>query len=213
MAKSNYKNVAKSFRSKIVVKGRTVIDHQLRIRLGIGCNSYVILSHFVDYPDLNFDKILEKTGMETPAVQKMIAGLESKGLLSFNAKRTKVKVTTKFYSKEKVKDQFKQFWDLSKISSDPKTSAWPDSPVQAKKMFEAAVKEDGFDYIMERRDLYVKVLETDAFQYRSMMTAARFLNPKNKEYSADFEKLLPDFDVKKSDGKTLTKEMVKKQYE
>lgn len=215
MAK-DYKSVAKSFRSEPVVKGRTVIDHQHRIRLNIGCNGYAILDHFRKNPEIDYQKIYEKTGFKENVAKNIILDMKNKGFLSENSAGTKMKVSTKFYSKNKIKEQFDQFWDLSSISTMKKTSVWPDTKVTSKRMFEAAVEEEGFYYIMERRNLYIKFLELEENSYRRIMSAARFLNPKEKEYAAEFEKMIDnssDAPVIPGDSKPITSERLKKEYE
>jgi len=210
MNKEDVKDAAKNFKSKIVVKGKTVIDHKLRIRLNIGCNAYVILDYFKTLRKLDYLEIEKATGFPPEAVDKLIESLYNQQLLTYNKTRTSLKASSKFYNQDLIQRQFNDFWNLKLISKKQKTSAWPDTMERARKAFREAVELEGFDYIMERRNLYIRYLELPELEYRNIMSAARFLSTAYKEYNSNFESFLPQ---ETPAAKPITKKMLDQEYE
>lgn len=206
-----------SFQSEAIVKGKTTIDHNHRVRLGISSDGYVLLDYLSEkkglYPVADFYQgLYERTGINSIDGYNLLNKLLGKNLI--------IIVDEKIYASEKFTKWtnqdydklFDKFWDLSDISTMKKTRNWPGSKQFALIKFIKVLKSETFEYIMQQRNLYVRYLEDPEREFQRMMVATRWLNPDKKEYAAEYHKFL-DIDIEETKPESITIDKLREQYE
>ncbi len=169
-------------RDKSHVKGVTIINHAIRIDLGLTLREYTVLD-FIRVWHINNKKKSQAitygdfwiaTGLMNRNISRIYALMKDKGLL-FKDVDGKVKTTKKwniYFEDHSV--SFESIWKIYKVGV--KNKAW--------EAFNKSLKIDSFENIMAGVQRYLKFLEqTDQFP----LHVSTFLYWKNKTWQSEFD--------------------------
>lgn len=195
----------------ILPQGVNKVNHSIRIKLGLSCEEYcifeTILSRKRVKKDTKFDDIEDYTGLLptniNTSIRKMINILLIK-VDNENFMLNKSMVDSAFKEQEnKFQKEFNKFWKITKDGKE--INCWPGPREDAFNKFKIARNEYSFEFIMQQRFNYFKLLEHKT--WRNPMQASKFLNVKTKQVEEDFKSQWPEhFKIAaKSKNKVLTK--------
>lgn len=191
------------------VKGKTTINHNVRLKLKINCSEYVLLDYMVEHihnqkKTFNNSHCETYTGFNLTEQEILIQSLEDKGLAYYNNNQNlKPNVDSWDAAWPDLDKEFKIFWTREEVESNGTITSktdWPGSKSDALSKFKEARKLVSFEYLMKQRKAYEDVLEyqrAHKFQ-RQKMGGPVFLNPKTRKFDSDFEQEL--YDLKKMNG-------------
>jgi hypothetical protein len=172
--------------------GSSVINHKIRIKLKLTMEEYCLLDliHRLNIKDkpLNYDRIERYIGMDVEAAKVNLLSLFKKGLVE-RYKDTKKIIINPIWSKihnTVLEDDFEVFWRKEKGIS------WTGSKSEAKVKYKSARESYTADFILEKKRAYFEFLSQPEMSYRTVMNAARFLNPKNEHFNESWEEYLSD---------------------
>lgn len=201
--------------------GSTTINHAARVKLGLNCSEYVLMT-FVYHCAKNNKPLItletyQKTGFEEDAQFQVMRGLVQKGFVLFSPNEVP-QVTTKWESAfANIEDEFENlFW-----KKDCKVIWQGSSRKQALLFYLKTRKKYPRETLVESRNDYVEYLQWEhkrGFD-RQIMGAEKFLNEKNEYYLVDWKTMTADIKAKLEPPKPetkpiepLTSELRKKMY-
>lgn len=165
--------------------GTSIINHAKRVKLEVSIEQYAVLT-FLDYAEasnkvINADLVYSQLGFDFKYFIKIKDDLSQIGFIHPETR----KLTKKWYDTiGDIDSQFIKFWEPIVINNI--RYSWPGSKTDAKDKFAKAVKEVGFDFLMEQKEAYFKVVNESKFD-RQVMGGPVFLNPKTKRYSENWK--------------------------
>ncbi len=166
-----YKKVERNMDNKSKVTGTTIIQHTIRISLGLTLREYVLLDFIFQWHESNkapitFADYFIGTGIYPQFIGRMFGKLKEKELL-FKDTDGKVKTTKKWNDNFDRSSQFEELWKLMNTGTKSK----------AREAFKKAVKVDSFDNIKAGLIVY-KNYKEEANSFPAHLSS--FLNPKLK---------------------------------
>jgi len=196
---------------EILPDGKNIIEHSVRIKLGLTCDEYCVFDTILSRKKRNkttkFADIENFSGLSPEIINLSILKMSQMLLLKINNNEfflNKTMIDEAFKPlDDKLEDEFEKFW---KIEKDGKlTNCWAGPRTAALIKFKVARKKFSFEFIMQQRSDYFKLLEHQT--YRQVMQATKFLNIKTGQIEEDFKSQWPDHfkEQSKTETKILTK--------
>ena len=217
----------KNYKTKpMKVIGSTLINHNLRVKMQLGCTEYVIMTAILDLirrgKPVTDVTMYQSVGIHPEGAVMMMKSLIEKGYLFPKAAENAMpSITPKWKSFfEPVEDDFDEFW-----SKDGKV-CWAGSKPKAKDLYVRLRNNHEKEFLISKRDAYFEFLEVTATGgfIRPKMMATVFLGAQERymedwpgytKKEADRQEReanhpMPEEDVTPS---TTTKEERNKKYE
>ena len=180
------------------VHGTSVIDHKLRVKMGLMMVEYVMLDFIhrvtIQKKAIDYGRIRRWTGLtDANEIRRIIGVLENKGLIIVEdliedgkAKRRIKGVSRKFQNicHTKEDDDFETFW------SPAFEKKWTGSKQEAKKLFQVACSKFGASHVLNQKFNYFKFLSLPENAYRSVMMATVFLNMTKQRFNEPWDEYL-----------------------
>lgn len=170
------------------IEGTTTINHDLRVKMGLGCMEYVLMDAIVwlkDRRKLVTDvSVYIRTGLVPEEQVMTLEMLVKKGFVYPNAESDGTPhLSDKWKSFfTSIEEEFTEFW-----TKDGKV-CWPGSKPKAMELYVQARKKASKGFILEKRDAYFEYLDLvhqGGFN-RPKMMATVFLG-KQERYMEDWE--------------------------
>ena len=165
------------------VYGNTVINHSIRISLGLTLAEYCV-ADFIEYAKcrgkiVTYEYAQRRLGLSRADVVIALKSLYTKGFAETNSNT--VLMTEKWLNAFKVDEiWFDKFW---LINGKP---FWPGSKPDAKAKFAIVCRKYPPDYIISCRDHYLKFMAHPSNSFRQLMGAPVFLNPEKERFNEDW---------------------------
>lgn len=174
-----------------IVSGKTEINHNRRVRMNMGLLHFCVMDHML---------ALEKKGKPVSEVELWTAiGIKSRqfakaakwlideGYLSVCAIGAVPASTGKHRNvingSKSIDDMFDEFWKPLIVEGE--SYRFTGSKDAARNVFKYAIDDVGFEYLMEQKLWYFRMInETD---FRNVMMGATFLSRRDKRYKEDFK--------------------------
>ena len=210
------------YKSKLPsINGSTTINHEARVRLGLTCSEYVLMSHLANiqekkkkHENLSF---YLSTGFGPSEITALFKALIGKGFVYIsNPAEGDYEVTSKwndgFADIEKEFDN--KFWKV-----DGKV-AWTGTRKKALEYYVKLRKRHAKDFLVKQRDDYFTFLDLQYklrnFDQQKTMCQV-FLNPMNERYLEDYADYIVQLKAKYGDPdkptpKPVSKEEIMKEY-
>ncbi len=166
-----------------VIVGTTTIMHRLRAELKLTMCEYVLLDFIHQWHSnpknkqnpITFGDYFRATGVKARLINKKFARLKDKGMLFKDVADGKVKTTDKWNSNFNSSEQFETLWKM--LNTGTKNVA--------KTQFAKCLKVDNFENI--KAGLIKYLAYVDKIDWMSPKHLSSFLNPKNKEWTGEFD--------------------------
>ena len=175
------------------VVGSSTINHQVRTKLCLSMEEYVILDYIErchrDSKPVEYVYIYSNTGIEHDVVKILFEVLWGNGWIETSSTVSKFKPTKKWYDGfSSTKNEFEEFWQSLDFSTSEgkKKISWSGAKADALDKFAKARKVESFEYLMAQKLAYFKMIASS--DYRQVMGCSVFLNVTTKRYSEDWEK-------------------------
>jgi hypothetical protein len=176
--------------------GITTINHNVRCRMQLDCNEYVLIEYIVKirerYILYDYGLCYLATGFVPEQQEMLLRRLFNKEFIAYinhpNGQKD-IKPTGKWDELffDQIERQFDRFW-TEDINGKSRT-AWNGSKPEAYKIFRNLVPQYGFDKLMQQRKSYFRFLELQksvrGFDRQRMM-ATVFLNMQKERYNEDW---------------------------
>lgn len=172
-----------------LIKGHSEINHQLRVRLGLGFIDYCIIDYLDRHTRLRYptrtETIWKYLGLTKKTFDKSLNFLMKKGYVARKKKDNNIYVTDKYKNidADYIHEEFEKFWFFN-INGNKK-ELWRGPKPMARKMFRIARRSRSFDYIMDQKTWYYKLLQIE--KYRQIMRADKFLNIETGQIDENFK--------------------------
>jgi len=173
------------------IKGSSVINHEVRRKLGISCDLYVFMDYIYDCVqkkrEVNIPDTFEATGFDVHEQKELLSQLVKKDFIypiTSPIPRITSLWSNAFSDFEK---EFELFWN--KVDKDKSLKVcWPGSKKKAFEKFRLARKSKTLEFLIAQRNAYFDYLEMEQKRgfNRQKMIAERWLNPKNEHYDEDW---------------------------
>ena len=202
------------------VTGTTVINHELRLKLGLGPASYIMMEHVYNCAKNN--KPLEvtdtyiKTGFSGSEQSQLILILIQQGFV-FPVETTVPQITDKWESAfPDFEKEFHHFWtEELEPGSNKRKNAWKGAPKPSLDKYKAIRKKYSAEFLLNQRNDYFEFLRLQK-KYRNFdrarMGCLVFLGPKEayiEDWKSYIDELKEEFEPKekpKEDVKPMTSE-------
>jgi hypothetical protein len=170
------------FKKDLMVEGVSIINHQIRVSLGLTCIEYCLAE--LIYMFSKTDKILtvpqvnKRLGLSDKETASVLKGLLLKKIVE--RKGDKIVCLPVWLEKFDVrKDEFELFWN-----KDGKV-CWTGSKPQAKDRFYKVREHKSLEYLIAQRDAYFRYLNRETWLKKMMCSV--FLNPQTKRYEEPWD--------------------------
>lgn len=171
-----------------IVTGKTAVNHARRVHFNMGLLHYVVMDHLIKMsnssrPVTEID-LWVSIGVKSRQYAKAIQWLTANGFV-VTAELNSVPVLTNKHcstSNLTMEQMFQKFWSAETING--RSYRFIGSKSAAERHFNRVVKEVGYEYLMEQRKWYFRMIsESD---YRSPMMGATFLSKNDRRFEEDF---------------------------
>lgn len=193
--------------------GSTTINHEVRTRLCISNNEYVMMDFFDKFhkasKPIQFVQIYEHIGIEKEEASEMISRLFHKGFIERYDKGVSVlKPSEKWYQGfNEVDNEFESFWKPMDfvVAGTKKHITWTGAKPDALTKYRKLRKEENYEYLLKQKSDYFRMIAHSDF--RQVMGCSVFLNITTKKYSEDWTKYLKKDELPTSTKKPTKAEM------
>jgi hypothetical protein len=166
---------------------KSVINHNIRDRINITCDEYVIIDvcerMYIKNKNYTTNDVRDRLGYEVDFIKEMVKSLFAKGLLE-KLDNESPRATDKWKRLFLVSESdFEEF--IKPVTYPNRIIKWTGSKADAKDKYEKAIKIVSPMYLLERKKAYFDFLSRTP--HRDIMAAAVFLNVKTRRYSEEWE--------------------------
>lgn len=167
------------------IMGSTLINHGPRIKLGITCNEYCLVTMILyckkkDKP-FDEDRVYRHLGYSWEQVQIILTNLKEKDIIRITEGKFTITKKWKAYHNVHKRDEFDDFVK-------PYLGIqWPGSMPEARQKYDMACEKVGPAHLLERKHAYFEFLKKPENSYRKVMQATVFLNPNKERYNENWE--------------------------
>lgn len=209
--KLNYKTMKEHSNdlSASLVTGKSTIDHGRRVALNMGLLHYILMDYCLGLEKkglpIRMVNLWTQLGIKSRQFQKAAAWLLDNGYLSVCQENEKPESTGKhreitLKGKKKLEVMLEEFWNGDTVNG--RAIKWSGVVGPCKNLLKDAIDEYGFDYIMEQKKWYFRLLGEN--KDRPVLMGATFLSRQSKRYTEDFkgqckklyEPVLPEIPVR-----------------
>lgn len=192
----------------ILPRGENIIVHSARMKLELNCTDFcvfdTILQRKLKGKETSYFDIENYTGLEPIQIQCCINIMVKKNLVVIkdNQFYLNKKLVDDAYSEKEndLEKEFNIFWKT--IKDDEEINCWPGPRQASLEKFKEARKKYSFDFILNQKKNYFKLLEHET--WRKPMQATKFLNVKTGQIEEDFVSQWPDHFKQELNKKTDT---------
>lgn len=186
------------------IKGKSVIDHSIRMKLKLNCSQYVFYAYMIEQI-VEMGRVFNNNhcelhlGFNYKEQLVLVDNLMDKGMLFFNSNKNLVPNKDIWYAAfPDLEKEFEKFWTIEE--KNPVTGKivtktnWPGSKADAQNKFIKIRKEVSFEHLMKQKEDYEAVLDYQRERgfMRQKMGASVFLNISTKKFDSDFIQELVD---------------------
>ncbi len=172
------------------ISGSTTINHEVRQKLELTNDEYVLLSFLntaqQEKRDITYELVYRKTAIEKADYDIISNKLFVRDYIRASKveERVFIKVSKRFREAFYVQERdFDEFWFNAKTG----VCDWPGSKSDALAKYIICRKSYPHDYLMKQKNWYFRFLELPDNSFRKKLGASVFLNMSTKRFEEDFE--------------------------